>query len=209
MVSSAFRRWLPRFDQHRPEGRRSHRHGPAELRGGRDAALGLPTGRHRDHAGQLARQGRRTRFLHREFRSRALSSTRTFRAQAVARSKRASGLPRIASAATMRRCDRFRSRVDAVAQPDATPRVGRRSLVDHALYIGTTSRPKGVPRRHRAERAAAHRPCRAKPLSARRTDARRHAALSHHGRPLVDRDVADRRHVSSVCPATIRARRWR
>ena len=53
----------------RPEAGRSRRHRAAEPLGGGDAALGLPVRRARHHAGQLARQGRRARFLHRELRS--------------------------------------------------------------------------------------------------------------------------------------------
>ena len=62
------------------------------------------------------------------------------------------------------------------------------------LYTsGTTGKPKGVPRRHRAERAAAARPRRAEPLRPRRAHARRHAALSHDGRALAAGHGAGRR----------------
>ena len=95
----------------------------AELRGGCDPALGLPVGGHCDHADQLARQGRRTRFLHRKFRSRAPCSTRKFRREAVAGSKRASGLPRIAVG-----CEDAGAvdltRMASEPAPDASPRAG-------------------------------------------------------------------------------------
>ena len=86
---------------------------------------------------------------------------------------------------------------DLVAEPapQATPRANADAWSIMLYTSGTTSRPKGVPRRHRAERAAGDRPCRAESVPARRAHARRDAALSHHGRALAARDVADRRHV--------------
>ena len=72
------------------------------------------------------------------------------------------------------------------------------------LYTsGTTSRPKGVPRRHRTERGGGHRPCGAEPLPATgERDPRRHAALSHHGGALAPRHVGHRRHLR--VPAALR-----
>ena len=57
------------------------------------AALGLPVRRHRHHAGQLARQGGRDRFLHRECRGPRPSSTKMFRGAVAGQSKRAAALP--------------------------------------------------------------------------------------------------------------------
>jgi 2-furoate---CoA ligase len=74
--------------------------------------------------------------------------------QAVEASKRASALPRIcvgdgAAAGALL----FES---MVAEPaaDVTPRAGAEAWSIMLYTSGTTSRPKGVPRRHRAERAA-------------------------------------------------------
>ena len=75
-------------------------------------------------------------------------------AQAVAQSKRAPALPRIhvgsgdaAGAASFERM---------VVEPagDVTPRVSAEAWSVMLYTSGTTSRPKGVPRRHRAERSA-------------------------------------------------------
>ena len=132
--------------------RRSSGHRAAELRGGRHAALGLSAGGHRHHAGQLARQGRRTRLLHRKFRGRAVVY-QDVSAQAVEESKRAPALPRICG---WRRAAGAFSFDRMVAEPaaEATPRVGAEAWSVMLYTSGTTSRPKGVPRRHRAERAA-------------------------------------------------------
>jgi 2-furoate---CoA ligase len=75
-------------------------------------------------------------------------------AQAVAQSKRAPALPRIyvgsGDAADASSFERM------VAEPagDATPRVSAEAWSVMLYTSGTTSRPKGVPRRHRAERSA-------------------------------------------------------
>jgi 2-furoate---CoA ligase len=75
-------------------------------------------------------------------------------AQAVEKSRRASGLPRIyagpGDAAGALGFDRL------VAEPAAgvTPRVSAEAWSIMLYTSGTTSKPKGVPRRHRAERAA-------------------------------------------------------
>jgi 2-furoate---CoA ligase len=74
--------------------------------------------------------------------------------QAVEQSKRAPALPRIClgggDAAGVFSFDRM------VAEPAAatTPRVGAEAWSIMLYTSGTTSKPKGVPRRHRAERAA-------------------------------------------------------
>lgn len=75
-------------------------------------------------------------------------------APAVEASKRAATLPRIyvgdGAAPDVLAFDRM------VAEPaaEATPRVGAEAWSIMLYTSGTTSRPKGVPRRHRAERAA-------------------------------------------------------
>ena len=74
-------------------------------------------------------------------------------AQAMARSKRASGLPRIAVGCDDAGAIDF-TRVSNESAPDATPRAGAEDWSIMLYTSGTTSRPKGVPRRHRAERAA-------------------------------------------------------
>jgi 2-furoate---CoA ligase len=75
-------------------------------------------------------------------------------AAAVAESKRAPALPRIcAGSADMTDAFRF-DRMVAEAAADATPRVNSEAWSIMLYTSGTTSKPKGVPRRHRAERAA-------------------------------------------------------
>jgi 2-furoate---CoA ligase len=74
-------------------------------------------------------------------------------AQAVARSKRASNLPRIAVGCDDAGAIDF-AHVVSESGPDATPRVSAEDWSIMLYTSGTTSRPKGVPRRHRAERAA-------------------------------------------------------
>jgi 2-furoate---CoA ligase len=75
-------------------------------------------------------------------------------AQAVAKSRRAQALPRVwvGDAGADRAFD-FTSMVAETA-PDVTPRVDAEAWSIMLYTSGTTSRPKGVPRRHRAERAA-------------------------------------------------------
>src|SRR6201995_2788894 len=74
-------------------------------------------------------------------------------AQAVASSKRAQNLPRIAVGRDDVGAIAF-ARVIAESAQDATPRVSAEDWSIMLYTSGTTSRPKGVPRRHRAERAA-------------------------------------------------------
>jgi 2-furoate---CoA ligase len=74
-------------------------------------------------------------------------------AQAVARSRRAPNLPRIAVGCNDAGAIDF-ARVASEPAADATPRVGAEGWSIMLYTSGTTSRPKGVPRRHRAERAA-------------------------------------------------------
>ena len=75
-------------------------------------------------------------------------------ADAVAQSDRAGGVPRIAVGAPAKGEIVF-AELLATASPDATPRVGANAWSLMLYTSGTTSQPKGVPRRHRAERAAA------------------------------------------------------
>ena len=75
-------------------------------------------------------------------------------AQAVEGSKRAAALPRIYAGSGVA-TDAFRfDRMVAEPALDATPRVSAEAWSIMLYTSGTTSRPKGVPRRHRAERAA-------------------------------------------------------
>ncbi len=75
-------------------------------------------------------------------------------AQAVAGAKQATGLPRIA-VAVPGSADLDFARLVEAKEDDAAPRVGADAWSLMLYTSGTTSRPKGVPRRHRAERAAA------------------------------------------------------
>ncbi len=86
--------------------------------------------------------------------------------------------------------------------PDAQPRVERRRLVGDALHLGHHRQAEGraAPAARRARRRA--RPCGAEPLPQRRAHPRRHAALSHDGRALAARHVADRRRLR--LPAALR-----
>jgi 2-furoate---CoA ligase len=75
-------------------------------------------------------------------------------AAAVAESRRAPALARIC-AGRGEATDAFRfDRMIAEAAMDATPRVSAEAWSIMLYTSGTTSKPKGVPRRHRAERAA-------------------------------------------------------
>ena len=94
----------------------------------------------------------------------------------------------------------FRAMIEPAPRRDAARR--RRSLVDHALYLGHDREAEGraaaASRRARRRRSRMSR----KTCTARRAHARRHAALSYHGRALADRDVADRRRLR--LPAALR-----
>jgi 2-furoate---CoA ligase len=74
-------------------------------------------------------------------------------AQAVEKSSRAQALPRIAVGRKDAGAFEF-ERLAEERAADATPRVGAEDWSIMLYTSGTTSRPKGVPRRHRAERAA-------------------------------------------------------
>jgi 2-furoate---CoA ligase len=75
-------------------------------------------------------------------------------AQAAANTKAAPRLPRIAIDCEGASAIDFAKLIGATAV-DATPRVDAEAYSLMLYTSGTTSRPKGVPRRHRAERAAA------------------------------------------------------
>jgi 2-furoate---CoA ligase len=75
-------------------------------------------------------------------------------AAAVARSKEAHARPRIAVGIADTEDIAFESLIGAESEP-ATARVGADAVSVMLYTSGTTARPKGVPRRHRAERAAA------------------------------------------------------
>jgi 2-furoate---CoA ligase len=75
-------------------------------------------------------------------------------APALAGAQRARSLPRIAVGVADSRDIDFAHLLDASAA-DATPRANAEAWSLMLYTSGTTSRPKGVPRRHRAERAAA------------------------------------------------------
>ena len=100
----------------------------------------------------------------------------------------------------------FDAMVGATAR-DAEPRVGAEACSVMLYTSGTTARPKGVPRRQRAERAAALAHVAQNLYRTRRAHARRDAALSHHGGALAARDVARRRRLR--LPAALRCRRAR
>jgi 2-furoate---CoA ligase len=75
-------------------------------------------------------------------------------AEAVRESKRAAALPRISVGADEAAGALAFDRLVVERAADATPRVGADAWSVMLYTSGTTSRPKGVPRRHRAERAA-------------------------------------------------------
>ena len=143
------------FDQHRPEARRPSRHGAAEPLGGGDPALGLPVRRHRHHADQLARQGRRDRLRPGEREGQGDRLSRERLAPKSPRVRRAVDLPRIVVAQpTGPGRDRLR-RARRHRRAAAAPGVDAEAMSLMLYTSGTTAKPKGVPRRHRAERAAA------------------------------------------------------
>src|SRR6202790_5541306 len=75
-------------------------------------------------------------------------------AQAAEKSRRASSLPRIYAGPGDAAGALGFDRMVADAAADVTPRVSAEAWSIMLYTSGTTSRPKGVPRRHRAERAA-------------------------------------------------------
>ena len=117
---------------------------------GRDHPLGLPVRRHHHHAAELARDRSRLDYCLRQCRGRRRWSTRTCRRDGRA------GLPRPAATVGVERCDDFTSNL---ADGQGARRAARASDAEAwsvMLYTsGTTAKPKGVPRRQRAERAAA------------------------------------------------------
>jgi 2-furoate---CoA ligase len=75
-------------------------------------------------------------------------------AQAVAQSKRARALPRVYAGSGEATGASSFERMVAEPADDVTPRVSAEAWSIMLYTSGTTSRPKGVPRRHRAERSA-------------------------------------------------------
>ena len=75
-------------------------------------------------------------------------------APALAQAQRAQSLPRIAVGVASSRDLDFAQLLD-IGAAEATPRANPEAWSLMLYTSGTTSRPKGVPRRHRAERAAA------------------------------------------------------
>jgi 2-furoate---CoA ligase len=75
-------------------------------------------------------------------------------AQAVAQSKRARALPRVYAGSGAATGASSFERMVAEPADDVTPRVSAEAWSIMLYTSGTTSRPKGVPRRHRAERSA-------------------------------------------------------
>ena len=177
----------------RPEGRRPHRHGADQPPRGRDPALGLPVRRRHHHAGQLARHRRRSRFL--------LPGCR--RKGADPRGRLGAGRARQQGRLPGHERRRLRRMVQAASPRRAAARRCR-GLVGDALHVGHDRAAEGraAPPARRTRRRA--RPCGAEHVSRGRAHARRDAALSHHGRALAARDVADRRHVR--VPAALRCR---
>ena len=199
MVSPHFR-GRRRLRRARPRRRRPSGHGAAKPLGSGDHPLGLPVRRHHLHADQLALQGRRDRLLRRGFasqgdrvRGRVRRRTAPVGRGKIMRAHRAR--PAARRRDFIPNHDRARGRGGAAARR-------RRRLVGHALYLGHDREAEGraAPAARRA--GGGGRACGAKPVRLRRTHARRHAALSHHGRALAPRHVADRRRLR--LPAALR-----
>ena len=199
--TSGSRRWSAGFDELELERRRPSRHAAAEPLGGGDAALGLPVRRHRRDAAELARHRRRARLLPRRRRRQGAG----LRGGVGATPSQASKAGAAPSAHRGRRAGRhlpFELAGRQARRPDVDAARRRRRLVGDALHLGHHRQAQGraAPPARRARRRA--RPCGAEPLPLRRAHARRDAALSHHGRALAARDVADRRRVR--LPAALR-----
>ena len=192
----------------RAEGRRSSRYRTAKSLGGRDPALGLPVRRHHHHAGELALHGERTRFLSRRRRGQGHRVRRRIGASGdefACRRRRCRG-------SLSMRSDRGEMAFAATRFPGrAGCGAARRcrGVVGDALHLRHDRAAKGraaAPAR-RARRGGRARG--AKSLRQRRAHARRHAALSHHGRALAARHVADRRRFCVPAPVRCRAMRSR
>ena len=117
----------------------------------------------------------------------------------------ADALPRIARRRRPAGDDRASRTLVARERADAEPRADADAWSLMLYTSGTTASPKGVPRRQRAERAAAVAHVAQNLYRAWRAHARRHAALPHDGRALAAGDVADRRRFR--LPAALRCRR--
>ena len=158
-VRLTYRQWYRRisalvagFDELEPEGRRPSRHAAAEPLGGRDRPLGLPVRRHHRHADQLARHRRRARL-------------RAGRRRGQGAGLRGGVGPRggvleggaAPSAHRGRRAGRHPVHLAGQRSRRRTsqPRADAEAWSVMLYTSGTTAKPKGVPRRQRAERAAA------------------------------------------------------
>src|SRR5580693_7195788 len=123
--------------------------------GGRDNPLGLPVGRDHDYADQLGVKSDELDFCIENSESKALVYE-SVSAAAVAGARFAHDLRRVVVGESVAADDhsvRFATMIDTPAQ-EAAPRVGPEAWSIMLYTSGTTSRPKGVPRRHHAERAA-------------------------------------------------------
>ena len=127
-------------------------------------------------------------------------------AEAVAASNEAQARPRDRARGAMQGRDQLcRARRAACARCAAARR--RRGLVADALHLGHDRAAKGVPRRQRAERAAAVAHVAQNLYAHRRAHARRHAAIPHHGCALAARHVPRSAAPSCACRASTSARR--
>ena len=191
------------FDAIGLEGRRSPRHRAAEPLGGGDPALGLPVRRRRHHAGELALDRERDRFLSRGRRGqgdRLRGRVRRGRCRIGLGAATAADRARCRAGVGHRLCI-------ACFASGAGCRAARRcrGLVGDALHVRHHGAAEGraAPPARRARRRG--RACGAKSLRPRRAHARRHAALSHDGGALAAGHVAHRRRLR--LPAPLRRRR--
>ena len=126
-------------------------------------------------------------------------------APAVTAGKRATKLPRIAIGAASGSDLPFAHLVGGKAA-DASPRVKADAWSLMLYTSGTPVAPQGCPPPALRRTRGCDRACGAKPLRQRRAHARRHDALPHHGRALIARHVADRRHFRLLAAVRRRSR---
>ena len=207
MVPARSRPLWPAFDQLGLAPGRPSRHGAAQPLGGRDDALGLPVRRAHHHAAQLARRAPTISISASTMPTPRRSCTRTSPRRAM-RGVEASAEPRAhrgrRGPAGRALHSRARGRPDATT-PSRAPTPSAWSVM---LYTsGTTARPKGVPRRQRAERAAALAHVAQNLYRQHERTLGRDAALSHHGGALAAWRCRSSAAPSSACRAsTSRAR---